>query len=111
MKKLLILTFVLIAGIFAPVFADTMNYTIRQVDNEMVIVPYGSELPIMQKSIYNIEVYPTKMPFYSGKNYRAERTKSVLLKVPYTYFACRFGFPVAASCLSCRSFAGIDHKS
>lgn len=67
MKKLLILTFVLIAGIFAPVFADTMNYTIRQVDNEMVIVPYGSELPIMQKSIYKIEVYPTKMPFYSGK--------------------------------------------
>ncbi len=67
MKKLLILTIAMIAGIFAPVFADTMNYTIRQIDNEMVIVPYGSQQPIMQKSIYKIEVHPTKMPFYSGK--------------------------------------------
>ena len=67
MKKLLILTIAMIAGIFAPVFADTMNYTIRQIDNEMVIVPYGSQQPIMQKSIYKIEVHPYKMPFYSGK--------------------------------------------
>lgn len=67
MKKLLILTIAMIASIFAPVFADTMNYTIRQIDNEMVIVPYGSQQPIMQKSIYKIEVHPTKMPFYSGK--------------------------------------------
>ena len=69
MKKLLILTFVLIAGIFAPVFADTMNYTIRQVGNEMVIVPYGSELPIMQKSIYKIEVCPSKASYLSCRSF------------------------------------------
>lgn len=67
MKKLLILIIALTAGIFAPVFADNMNYTIRQNGDEMVIVPFGSEMPIMQKSIYKIEVHPTKMPFYSGK--------------------------------------------
>ncbi len=64
MKKLLILVFVLTASIFAPVFADTMNYTIRQEGSEMVIVP---NKPIIQKTVYKIEVHPYKMPFYSGK--------------------------------------------
>lgn len=67
MKKLLILIIAITAGVFVPVLADTTNYTIRQVGSEMVIVPYGSEQPIMQKSIYKIEVHPSKMPFYSGK--------------------------------------------
>ncbi len=67
MKKLLLLVIALATGVLAPVFADTTNYTIKQIGSEMVIVPYGSQQPIMQKSIYKIEVHPTKMPFYSGK--------------------------------------------
>ncbi len=69
MKKLLILTFMLIAGIFVPAYADTMNYIIKQNGSEMVIIPQGSMCPqpVMQKSIYKIEVHPTKMPFYAGK--------------------------------------------
>lgn len=67
MKKLLILIFALAASIFVPAFAETLNYTIRQNGSEMVIVPYGSSQPVMQKSIYKIEVHPSKIPFFAGK--------------------------------------------
>lgn len=67
MKKQLILIIMLFSGIFAPVYADVMNYTIKQNGSEMVIVPVGSEQPVIQRSIYKIEVCPSKIPFYTGK--------------------------------------------
>lgn len=67
MKNLLILIVALTTGIFAPVFAETLNYTIRHNGSEMVIVPYGYSQPVIQKSIYKIEVQPFKSPFYQGK--------------------------------------------
>ena len=76
MKKLLILVFVLTASIFAPVFADTMNYTIRQEGSEMVIVP---NKPIIQKTIY-------KCLSTLVKSCLEERIKSVLFEISYLPF-------------------------
>jgi len=68
MKKISILIITLIAGIFLPVSAETLNYRIIQNGSEMIIVPSPSEASIqIQRPIYKIYSAPAKIPYYSSE--------------------------------------------
>lgn len=72
MKKLLIFAIIMFAaGILMPVYADTMNYKIKQEGASMIIVP---SQPLIQKPI--LQTTPAKIPYYSQKSLPKGRNRT-----------------------------------